>query len=97
MSTSNFDQFCIVELFGHQKIVGRVSEQTIGGQTFIRVDVPKTTRHEPFTRMFGSGAIYSITPVSEEVAIRIVEHVYAEPITVYTPPSLRLQSSEEDE
>jgi hypothetical protein len=36
-----FDQWCIVELFGHTKIAGKVSEAQIGGQSFIRVDVPQ--------------------------------------------------------
>ncbi len=35
-----FEQFAIVELFGHQIIAGLVSEQVIGGQGFVRVDVP---------------------------------------------------------
>jgi len=64
--TEGFDNFCIVELFGHQKIAGKVTEQVIAGQGFVRVDVPQTKRFPAFTRMFGSGAIYSITPVDEE-------------------------------
>ncbi len=88
--SSSFDNYCIVELFGHQKIVGRVTEQVIGGQTFIRVDVPPTKRYPEFTRMFGSGAIYSITPVSEDIARAAAERVYAEPVTVYIEPSHQL-------
>lgn len=95
--SSTFDSYCIVEFFGHQKIAGRVTEQVIGGQTFIRVDVPATTRHPQFTRMFGSGAIYSITPVSEEIARRAAERVYAEPVTVYIEPSRQLPSTTADE
>ena len=78
-----FDNYCIVELFGHQKISGRVTEHTIGGMPFVRVDVPETKRCPAFTRMFGAGAIYSITPVSEEIAIAAANTIYTEPVTVY--------------
>ncbi len=44
------EQFAIVELFGHQVIAGKVSEQVIGGQGFIRVDVPTTESQEGFTK-----------------------------------------------
>lgn len=33
--------FAIVELFGHAKIAGAVSEQTFGGGKLVRVDVPE--------------------------------------------------------
>ena len=35
-----FEQWAIVEIFGHQRIAGKVTEQTIGGCSFVRVDVP---------------------------------------------------------
>jgi len=81
-----FSNYCIVELFGHQKIAGLVTEQTLAGQGFIRVDVSATKRFPAFTRMFGSGAIYSITPVDEETAKAAAESIYIEPVTVYIAP-----------
>jgi hypothetical protein len=95
--TDAFDNFCIVELFGHQKIAGRVTEQVIGGQSFVRVDVPQTKRHAPFTRMFGSGAIYSITPVSQEIASAAAEQIYTPPVTVYIEPSHQLPITNDDD
>ena len=92
-----FDNFCIVELFGHQKIAGRVTEQTIGGQPFVRVDVPQTKRHPAFTRMFGNGAIYSITPVDSETAHLAAENLYTEPVTVYISPSRQLEDGDDDD
>ena len=33
--------FAVLELFGHQRIAGRISEQTFGGAALVRVDVPE--------------------------------------------------------
>lgn len=64
----SFDHWCIVEVMGHQRFAGRVTEQTIGGSSFVRVDVPEIKGRQAFTKMFGSGSIYCITPVDEETA-----------------------------
>lgn len=92
-----FSYHCIVELFGHQKIAGLVTEQVIAGQSFICVNVPETKRHPAFTRMFGSGAIYSITPVSEEIAKTAAESIYIEPVQVYVAPERQLKGPDWDE
>jgi hypothetical protein len=86
-----FDNFCIVELFGHQRIAGRVTEQVIASQGFVRVDVPQTKRQASFTRMFGPGAIYSITPVSPEIAQQAAEAICPEPVMVYFASSHQLE------
>lgn len=62
----------IVELFGHQRIAGKVSEFAFGGGTFVRVDVPEVGELKGFTRFFGEKAIYSMSPVTEEIARRLV-------------------------
>lgn len=80
---SKFENHCIVELFGHQKIAGLVTEQLIAGQGFVRVDVPATKHHPAYTRLFGPSAIYSITPVTEEIAQAMQETIYAAPVTSY--------------
>jgi len=78
-----FEQWCVIDLFGHQRIAGKVTEQVIGGSSFIRVDVPKTDSHEEFTKFFGQGAIYSMTPVDEATA-KIAAHSYdVAPIEVW--------------
>jgi len=92
----NFDQWCVVELFGHQVIAGKVSEQEIGGCSFIRVDVPTVEGSEEFTRFFSQGAIYSISPVSEEVAKIAVKDFCKTPISVYSPTLNKLMPGFED-
>ena len=58
-----FDEWAIVELFGHQKVAGKVTAQTIGGTQFIRVDVPeiKSIDLPKMTKFYQPGAIYTIT------------------------------------
>ena len=85
--TQVFDQWCIVELFGHVTLAGRVTEQTIGGCAFIRLDVPEVDGQAAFTKLLGQGAIYSITPVSEEVAQHAISHIRARPVSVYYLPA----------
>ena len=68
MSEEKFEAWAIVELFGHQRVAGRITEQVIGGETFIRVDIPKGEGF--FTRMFGKGAIYCIN-ITDEAAARL--------------------------
>ncbi|HDZ37198.1 MAG TPA: hypothetical protein ENH62_02740 [Marinobacter sp.] len=86
MSEDNsFEQWCIIELFGHQVIAGMVTQQAVGSAALIRVDVPETEDHPAFTRFYGLGAIYSITPVSEEVAKVAVKEFRPKPVNVYMP------------
>lgn len=89
MSAAAFDQWCLVELFGHARIAGRVSEQTIGGCAFVRVDVPATPNAEAFTKLYGNSAIYAITPVTEEICRAAAVSYQVTPVQPYDIPELR--------
>jgi hypothetical protein len=52
---TTFDCWCVLELFGHVRLAGRVTEASIGGCSFLRVDVPKPDGEIQFTRYFGNG------------------------------------------
>jgi hypothetical protein len=96
---TNFDVWAIVELFGHQKIAGRVTEQVIAGQGFVRVDVPAHGEKEGFTRLFGAGAIYSIIPTTQETVTAFMGANRVEPIHPYELdlPKLQKPVIEEEE
>ncbi|OGT54397.1 MAG: hypothetical protein A3E01_03120 [Gammaproteobacteria bacterium RIFCSPHIGHO2_12_FULL_63_22] len=85
-SSEKFEQWCLVELFGHSRIAGFVTEQTIGGQSFVRVDVPETKLQKGFTRLFGSGAIYAMNPIAEDVARGLAKELEVKPITPWDFP-----------
>lgn len=95
MSENTFDTFAIVELFGHARIAGRVSEQVIAGQGFVRVDVPANEQYPAFTRMYGTGAIYSITPVDESIARAAAAGMRERPVMVYIPALPRPEEYED--
>ena len=78
-----FESWAIVELFGHAQLAGKVTEQTISGQSFIRIDVPKTTQCPAFTKYHLPTAVYGITPVEEDYANRMAERIAAKPINDY--------------
>ena len=63
-----FDSWAIVEVMGHQCYAGRVTEETIAGTAFVRVDVPAIDGTPAFTKLLGASAIFCITPCDEEIA-----------------------------
>jgi hypothetical protein len=83
---ATFNGWCIVELFGHSRIAGHVSEQTIGGTSFVRVDVPAVNGQAPFTKLFGGAAIYAITPTTEEIASLAAANIVARPVDPWVVP-----------
>jgi hypothetical protein len=88
-----FEAWMVIELFGHQKIAGYVTEAVIGGCSFLRVDVPAINDDPAFTRFFGNGAIYSMTPTTEEVVRRVVEYHKPQAMSVYVPPVKQIAPS----
>lgn len=101
--SNKFDEWAVVELFGHQRIAGKVSEQTIGGCAFIRVDVPEVPSEESgalpqslaYTKYFGNGAIYAMTPCAEDVARLAIAEIerYNVPVRVQMPTPRQIPAS----
>lgn len=92
-----FEQFAIVELMGRTVIAGLVSEQVIGGQSFVRVDVPVGEKEAAFTKLFGAAAIYCITPCDEATAIAAVEGLRSKPIDVWKLNLPQLEANHEND
>jgi hypothetical protein len=87
-TTEKFDLWCIVELFGHSKIAGRCTEQTISGANMLRVDVPAAGMQPSFTRFFNASAIYSINPVDELTACHVATQLQVKPIEAWNVSEL---------
>lgn len=76
---STFESWAILEIMGHRKLAGRVTEEVIAGSALIRIDVPPVDDREgaygqqlparpQFTQYFNSSSLFSLTPCTEEVA-----------------------------
>lgn len=85
---------------GHRRFAGFVTEETIGGQAFVRVDVPESTCSNgtlpAFTKLFGAGAIYCITPCTEETARAFAAELRAMAFNTYEAPRLPAPRSTSD-
>lgn len=101
MTKESFSTWAVVELFGHQRIAGLVTEATIGGCAFVRVDVPEQPERPAranwdagspalpaYTRYFGQGAIYALNPCSEQIARRAAAEFRASPPIPFALPDI---------
>jgi|GEM_PF-3055099 hypothetical protein len=84
--------WAVVELMGHAKLAGLVTEVEMGGAKLLRVDVPDVPErpaeryyaHQEaipgYTRFVGGSAIYAITPMTEEVCRKAAEQFRISPV-----------------
>lgn len=77
-----FGVWGILELMGHVKMAGFITEEERFGVKMGRIDVP-TDGDEPFTQFFGGSAVYRLTPVTEVVARAFAARNQARPVHVY--------------
>lgn len=100
-TTEKFEQWAIVEIMGHRRFAGFVTEQTVGGTSFVRVDVPEVPLEErtlaAFTKLFGAGSIYCISPCTEETARAFAAQIRSESFSLYEAPRLPAPGNDECE
>ncbi|OPY76094.1 MAG: hypothetical protein A4E63_00202 [Syntrophorhabdus sp. PtaU1.Bin050] len=89
--------WAIIELFGHNQIAGIMSEYSVGGCSFVRVDVPVTKECPGYTKLYGNGAIYAITITDEETARAVAERISPKPMSVWSAREmLQLNRSDQE-
>lgn len=79
--------WAIVEIMGHNVYAGLVTEELVAGTPLVRVDVPATSEQKGFSKLFGGAAIYSITPVEEDVARAMASKFEKRPLDVWDLPT----------
>jgi len=87
MSEKAFEEWAILELMGHRRLAGLVREVSIGGASFIRIDVPgegpdvQGRESWTATQFYNPAAVYCMTPVSEELAREIARRDQPQPVS----------------
>ena len=74
-----FEEWAILELMGHRRLAGKVTEAAIGGGSFIRIDMPMKDGSNS-TQFYSPGSIYCITPTTEEIARTMSMAYQPEPV-----------------
>lgn len=58
----------LLELMGHRQRIGIAREEYVGSGKMIRIDIPAGNDGEAVTEFYGTNAVYSLRPITEEVA-----------------------------
>lgn len=86
---SNQPMPMVLELFGHQRIAGYVSEHNFAGAAYVRVDVPQCGDVPGFTRMFHPNAVYCFNPVDEQTMLDVASSLRVKPLTPFDLSEIR--------
>lgn len=87
MELETFDQWAILEMMGHIRLGGRVTEEQRFGGTMGRIDIPDSNGGF-VTQYFGPSAVFRLTPTTEEIARAVAEKSMAAPINRWEFPQL---------
>ncbi len=77
------DIWAYVEIMGHNQIAGHLTEQTIAGQGFLRIDVPAVDEVPGYTKLISPSSVYAINPIGEVEAVAIARKLRKRPIEPY--------------
>jgi hypothetical protein len=79
---TTIDGWVILELMGHRRLAGHISEVEIAGTRFLRLTVPDADETQPprATQDYASGAIYCITWTTEEIARKVAARSQPAPV-----------------
>lgn len=86
----SFEGWAIVELMGHRRIAGRVSQAEQYGTAMLRIDVPSEKPEEFQTQFYGGTSIYCLTPTTEDIARRVAARSRPSPVHAWEFPQLQV-------
>lgn len=89
----NFEAWALVEIFGHSQIAGKVTNQTVGSCSFVRVDVAEVdgrngVKIPAFTQLLGEKSIFRMTLCTEETARKAAAAWRAAPFIAFEAPTV---------
>jgi hypothetical protein len=82
--TERFAEWCVVELMGHRRLAGFLTEVEIAGRGFLRLEIPSTP---PATQLYNPTSVYAITPTTEDTARRVATLTAVSPVQRWELPA----------
>lgn len=84
--TDKLEMWAVVELMGHRRLAGKVSEESHFGTPLLRIDVPQDDAF--VTQFYGGQSIYCLTPTTEEIARSVAKTNQPKPVHTFEMPQL---------
>lgn len=82
--TEAFEGWAILELMGHRRLAGYVTDVEIAGGRMLRLDVPDepgpTGEEYAATQFYSPAALYCLTPTTEDIARAVALRARPEPV-----------------
>jgi len=91
------ETWAYIEIMGHNRIAGRVSERKVGIQVMLQVDVPNEKEGFSHTELFSPSAIFSIKPTTEEWCRKFVGARVNYEVLPFIPSARQLQPKNNNE
>lgn len=83
-----FEGWAILELMGHRRLGGMVTETQIAGAGFLRIDIPAEEGALPITQFCAPTSVYAITPVTEAMARAVAKRNTPQPVSRWELPEV---------
>lgn len=98
-ASETFQHWAIVELMGHRRLGGLVTEEERCGTMMLRVDIPPADDDaQTITQYYGGSVIYALTITDEETARAFADQNNQRPIDAWSARRmLRIEDRSEPE
>ncbi len=91
-----FAEWCIVEMMGHRRLAGYVSEVELAGKGFLRLDIPADGGDPGRTQFLSPGSVYALHPVAEATARQAAKAWRPDPVQRWELPAIEPRQAGSD-
>lgn len=88
MSDAENISWAVVELMGHRRVAGYVTEREVAGQPMLQIDIPRPDGAQA-TQIYSGAAVYAITPTTEEIATAVALNNQPTPVHRWELPAAK--------
>jgi hypothetical protein len=82
MDKTEFSEWAVIELMGHNVVAGLVTDSPIGNGNLFQVNVPETDKFPAYTQFVGKGSIFRMTITDEATARDVAQKRDARPLVI---------------